>query len=76
MTLNRKTCFERWYLFKLNNLGAVLSTALQFYSSVAKVLKLKARKCLGLIAAFGEVIGENVVREPYCNYGLFFDFPR
>ena len=36
---------------------------LKFYSNVAKRLKLKVRKFLGLIPPFGEVTGENLVKE-------------
>ena len=46
-------------LFKFNNLGLVLCMTLKFYSSVAKGLKLKVRKFLGLILTFGEVTGES-----------------
>ena len=34
---------------------------LKFYTSVAKVLKLKARKFLGLIPTFVEIKGEKLV---------------
>ena len=36
--------FEGWSWFKFNNLGLTLSTNSKFYTSVAKGLKLKARK--------------------------------
>ena len=47
---------------------------LKFYSNVAKRLKLKVRKFLGLIPPFGEVTGENLVK----GGGLFFlsQFPH
>ena len=50
--------FERWYWFKLNNLGLGLGMALKFYSSVAKSLKLKVRKFWGVIFPFVEVTGD------------------
>ena len=46
--LTRKVAFfEGWSWFKLNNLGLALGTNLKFYTSVAKGLKLKVRKCWG-----------------------------
>ena len=45
--------------FKFNNLGLALGTNLKFYTSVAKGLKLKVRKCWGLILTFAEVTGKN-----------------
>ena len=49
--LTRKTAFfEEWSWFKFNNLGLALGTNLKFYTSVAKGLKLKVRKFLGLIS--------------------------
>ena len=59
--MTRKTVFERWSQFKFNNLGLVLGTSLKFYTSVAKRLKLKVRKFLGLILTFVEVTGEKLV---------------
>ena len=51
--LTRKTTFfEGWSCVKFNNLGLALGTNLKFYSSVAKGLKLKVRKLLGLIPMF------------------------
>ena len=59
----RKTSFfEGWSWFKLNNLGLALGTDLKFYSSVAKKLKLKVRKCWDLIPTFVEVTGKKLVR--------------
>ena len=46
--LTRKTAFfevQSW--LKFNNLGLAPGTNLKFYTSVAKELKLKARKVLG-----------------------------
>ena len=60
--LTRKTAFfKRWSQFKFNNLGLALGTILKFYKSVAKRLKLKVRKFLGLIPTFVEVTGEKLV---------------
>ena len=60
--LTRKTAFfKRWSRFKFNNLGLALGTILKFYTSVAKRLKLKVRKFLGLIPTFVEVTGEKLV---------------
>ena len=44
--------FEGWSWFKFNNLGLALGTNLKFYTSVAKGLKLKVRKFLGLNPTF------------------------
>ena len=41
----QKTDFEVWSWFKFNRLGLALSRALKFYSSVAKGLKLKSKRC-------------------------------
>ena len=53
--------FGRWSWFKFNNLGLVLGRNLQFYTSVAKRLKLKLRKFWGLIPTFVEIIGKKLV---------------
>ena len=50
--------FEGWSWFKFNNLGLARATNLTFYTSVAKGLKLKLRKFLGLNPTFVEVTGE------------------
>ena len=69
--LTRKTAFfERWSWLKFNNLGLALGTNLKFYSSVAKGLKLKARKCLGLIPTFLEVAGEKLVGEVFLTHPI------
>ena len=47
---------------KFNNLGLAIGTNLQFYTSVAKGLKLKVRKFWGLIRTFVEVTGEKLDR--------------
>ena len=60
--LTRKTTFfEGWSWFKFNNLGLVLGANLKVYTSVAKRLKLKVRKFLGLIPTFTVVTEEKVV---------------
>ena len=41
--------------------------ALKFYTSVAKWLKLKERKFLGLIHAFVEITRKKLVGWPFCN---------
>ena len=65
--LTRKTAFfERWSWLKFNNLGLALGRNLKFYSSVAKRLKLKARKFWGRIPTFVEVTGEKLERGPFC----------
>ena len=53
MDLTWKTnFFEGYSWFQFNNLGLALGMALKFYISVAKGLKLKARKFWGLILRF------------------------
>ena len=65
--MTRKTTFfEGLPWFKFNNLGVALGTNLKFYTSVAKGLKLNARKFWGLIPTFVGVTGEKLVR------GAFF----
>ena len=60
--LTRKTAFfTGWSWFKFNNLRLALGTNLKFYTSVAKELKLKARKVWGLIPTFVEITGEKLV---------------
>ena len=62
LDLTRKTMFfEGWSWFKFSNLGLALGMTLKFYTSVAKELKLKARKFWGLILTFVEVTGEKLV---------------
>ena len=59
--MTRKAAFfERWPWFKFNDLGLALGTNLEFYTSVAKGLKLKVRKFLRLISTFVEVTGEKL----------------
>ena len=41
----QKADFEEWSWFNVNNLGLKLGMALKFYSSVAKRLKPKVKKC-------------------------------
>ena len=59
--IRKTTFFEGWSRFKFNNLGLALGLNLKFYTSVAKGLKLKVRKFLGLIPTFVEVTGEKLV---------------
>ena len=60
--LTRKTAFfQGWSWFKFNNLGAGLGKNLKFYTNVAKGLKLKVGKFLGLIHTFAEVTEEKLV---------------
>ena len=68
--MNRKTTFfEEWFWFKFNNFGLALGMGLRFYTSVAKKLNLKARKCFGLIPTFVEVTGKKLA-------GFFFGNPH
>ena len=68
MDLTRKTTFfKRRSWFKFNNLGLALGAGLKFYTSVAKVLKLKARKIWRLVPTFVEVRGEKLVEGPFCH---------
>ena len=60
--LTRKAAFfEEWSWFKFNNLVVALGANLKCYTSLAKGLKLKVRKFLGLILTFVEVTGEKLV---------------
>ena len=60
--LTKKTAFfEGWSLRKFNNLRLTPGTNLKFYASVAKVLKLKVRRFLGLVPTFEVVTGENLL---------------
>ena len=61
----KNTFFAEWSWFNFNNFGLALSTALKFYTSVAKGLQLKVRKFLGLIPTFVEVTGEKLVGGPF-----------
>ena len=64
--LTRRTAFfEEWSWFKFDNLGLALGINLKFYTSVAKGLKLKVRKCWGLIPTFAEDTGKKLVGEPF-----------
>ena len=46
-------------------MGLALSLVLKFYTSVAKVLKIKVRKFCGLIPTFVEVTGKKLVRDTF-----------
>ena len=60
--MTKKTAFfEAWSWFKFNNLGMALRTNLKFYTSVAKGLKLKVRRFLGLFPTFVDVTVEKLV---------------
>ena len=60
--MSRKTTFfEGWSWLKFSNLRQALGTKLKFYTSVAKGLKLKVRKFLGLNRTFVEVTGDKLV---------------
>ena len=51
-----------------NNLGLALGTSLKFYTTVAKVPKLKVRKFWGVNPTFVEVTGgEKLVGGPFCH---------
>ena len=60
----KTTFFEEWSWFKFINLRLTLGTKLKFYTSVAKVLKVKVRQFLRLIPTFVEVAGEKLERRP------------
>ena len=47
----------------MNNLGLALGMALEFYTSIAKRLKLKVRMFLRVILMFVEVTEEKLVDE-------------
>ena len=64
----KATFFEGWPWFKFNNLGPPLGMVLKFYISVGKRLKLKVRKCWGLIATSVEVRGEKLVGGLFASY--------
>ena len=61
----KNTFFDEWSWFRFNNLGLALALALKFYTSVTKVLKLKARKFCGLIPTFVEVTRGKLVGGPF-----------
>ena len=64
MDLIRKTTlFEVWSWFKLDKLGLSVALALEFYTSVAKGLKLKIRTFWRLIPMFVEVTGEKLYQK-------------
>ena len=62
LEFDQKNCFFgglSW--FKVNNLGLALGMNLKFYTSMAKGLKLKARKFWRLFSTFVEVSEEKLV---------------
>ena len=63
--MNRKTIFLGAPQFKFNNLGLALGIVLKIDTSLAKWLKLEARKFCGPIPTFVEVTGEKLVVEVF-----------
>ena len=61
--LEKPFFFEGWSWFKFNNFGLALDTNLEFYTSVAKVLKLKVKNIWRPNPTFVEVTGEKLVGE-------------
>ena len=57
----KKHFFEWPSWFNVNHMGLATGLALKSYASVAKELKLKVRKCWGLIPTFEEVTGEKLL---------------
>ena len=54
-------------MFKFDNLGLALGANLEFYTSVAKGLKLKVRNFVGLIPTFVEDTGGKLLGGgPFC----------
>ena len=51
--------------FKFINLGMTLGTNFKFYTSMAKGLKLKVRKFLGLISTFVKTTSEKLIGQPF-----------
>ena len=66
----RTNFFEGYSWVKFNNLGLALGMALDFYTSVAKGLKLKVRKFLGLIPTFAKVTEEKLAGGAFCPHIL------
>ena len=66
ITIRKTTFLKGWSWFKFNNLGLALGTSFKFYTRVAKGLKLKVTKFLGLIPTFVKVTGENLVGGSFC----------
>ena len=70
--LTRKTAFfEGWSLRKFSDLRPTPGTNLKFYASVAKVLKLKVRRFLGLVPTFAlvteeKLLGNGGIWEHFC----------
>ena len=75
--MTRKTLFFLGVLwFKFNNLGLALVMALKFYTSVAKRVKLKVRKFLGLIPTpaevrWGKLVGDVFLLPPEWGQPIF-----
>ena len=51
--------------FKFINLGMTLGTNFKFYTSMAKGLKLKVRKFLGLISTFVKTTSKKLIGQPF-----------
>ena len=66
LSISKKDFVEGWYWFKFNSLELVRSMVLKNYSVVAKVLKLKFKKCWGLILTIGEVRREKLAGASFC----------
>ena len=62
ITSNLQEFDQENHFFLKSGLGSSgIGIALTFYTSVAKVIKVKVRKFLGLIPSFVEVTGEKLV---------------
>ena len=57
--------FEGWLWWKLNNLELAQGMVLTFYKNATKGVKVKVRKCWGLIPKFVEVTREKLVGEAF-----------
>ena len=66
LSISKKDFVEGWYWFKFNSLELVRSMVLKNYSVVAKVLKLKFKKCWGLILTIGEGRREKLAGASFC----------
>ena len=62
---SKNNFFRQCTWFKFNNFGLVKAIVFKFDSSVVKELKLKIKKFLVLIAAFGDVTGEKCLKGGY-----------
>ena len=62
-TLSKPYLLEGRPWFKFNNVGLVAGMALKFYTSVAKVSKLKVRKFWRQVPTIEEVTGEKIPKQ-------------